>query len=437
MKGGLQHGIFPRLKKVVIASVVNLAMFGLNKPVCAGPLLEYITRIENPKGVNGPRDAFGYSVAFVGENLLVGANLADGVSLEEGAAYLFSPDGELLHSFTNPQGRQDGQFGEVLLGWENDVVIAGIRNDVEGVETGVVYVYDQQGNLKQEIPDPRPGRLNFFGRNMVIVGDKLAIGSTGQSPTSERIGSVYLFDRSGQLVNTIENPYPEDLINFGIELKEYGGQLLINALGKPGGNAFGGGMSLLYNVNREIVQEFHNPSGNYDNAFGHFGAEIDDRYVYLSASRDDTYALDSGVVFVFDRTTGEMIREIPNPTPGIMDWFGRDDLVLIGPNILAVGAPFDSDAAFQAGTVSLFDLDGTLIETLQNPTPANVETFGGTLAVSSNGILAVAARFDGGNGFDSPGAVYLYRVTPEPESLAVLCLLFASLAVYGFRSRMT
>ena len=46
--------------------------------------------------------------------------------------------------------------------------------------------------------------------------------------------------------------------------------------------------------------------------------------VAIGSSRDDTFAEDGGVVYLFDLTSGELITTYVDPTPGLKEEFGRD-----------------------------------------------------------------------------------------------------------------
>lgn len=102
--------------------------------------------------------------------------------------------------------------------------------------------------------------------------------------------------------------------------------------------------------------------------FGHALA-VSGTTLVVGAPGDDTDAARGGAAHLFDLATGHAPRRIANPNaPFVYDSFGFAVAAL--PDRIVVGAPHDNtaeevgwDAAF-AGTAYVFDLDGTLLQTL-------------------------------------------------------------------------
>ncbi|MEQ1862309.1 MAG: FG-GAP repeat protein [Chthoniobacteraceae bacterium] len=70
-----------------------------------------------------------------------------------------------------------------------------------------------------------------------------------------------------------------------------------------------------------------------------FRVAVDGGYAVLGAGLDDSGAQDSGVVKVFNSTTGALLFVLPNPSPAAGDTFGRS--VAISGTRVVVGALFD------------------------------------------------------------------------------------------------
>jgi len=58
--------------------------------------------------------------------------------------------------------------------------------------------------------------------------------------------------------------------------------------------------------------------------------------VVVGAPWDDTGASDAGSAYVFDATTGGLLRTLNNPTPAASDYFGNS--VAVSGNTVVVGA---------------------------------------------------------------------------------------------------
>ena len=116
---------------------------------------------------------------------------------------------------------------------------------------------------------------------------------------------------------------------------------------------------------------------------------------------------------MFDATTGTLLHTLNNPTPAIDDYFGED--VAISSNTIVVGASGDDTGATDAGSAYVFNATtGALLHTLNNPTPEIGDGFGGnweynTLAISGNTIVVGAGLDD--TGATDAGSAYVFDAT--------------------------
>src|SRR6185369_16493976 len=126
-------------------------------------------------------------------------------------------------------------------------------------------------------------------------------------------------------------------------------------------------------------------------------------------SRDAPGASNAGAAYLFDATTGTLLRTFTNPTPGANDQFGSE-IALFG-NRALIAAPFDDAGATDSGAVYLYDTTtGALLRTFTNPTPAMSDTFGTSVALSDT-LALVGAAFDNSAATDAGGAYVFDPVT--------------------------
>src|SRR5206468_9418346 len=103
-----------------------------------------------------------------------------------------------------------------------------------------------------------------------------------------------------------------------------------------------------------------------------------------------------------------LLRQIPNPTPADGDRFG-ESIAAFG-NFVVVGAPSDNTGANNAGSAYLFDVtSGQLLRTLNNLFAAVDDNFGSSVAISGD-LIAVGAPGHGEAGVQGAGAVYVFDV---------------------------
>src|SRR5207244_1816865 len=128
--------------------------------------------------------------------------------------------------------------------------------------------------------------------------------------------------------------------------------------------------------------------------------------IVVGAGGDDTGAVDSGSAYVFNATTGALIATLSNPTPANGDVFGNS--VAVSGNTVVVGASQDDTGAEDAGSAYVFNATtGALVVTLNNPTPAQNDFSGRAVAVSGNTVV-VGAYVDDTGALDA-GSAYVFN----------------------------
>jgi Ca2+-binding RTX toxin-like protein len=252
---------------------------------------------------------------------------------------------------------QDG-FGyhAALLG--GDAVIAAMGDDTYGSDAGIVYKFsgtDGSELLKLYSPNTRPN--DWFGHALAVSANRIYVAAPGDDSAAADAGAVYWFDgTTGARLGVIPNPRGAAAAGekFGYQGMAANGNLL--AVGCP--------------------------------------------YADVSG------AADAGVVDLFDMDTGSHLT-IPNPEPGVGDWFGMSVTFVDG--MLLVGAQNDDVGATDAGSAYVFDPStGALLLTLHNPAPTNGIAsggigFGGALAAMGNDYVISAN-----------GVVYVFEGLPNP-----------------------
>jgi len=167
---------------------------------------------------------------------------------------------------------------------------------------------------------------------------------------------------------------------------------------------------LLSSANAEPVYEFtrkwDNPKGPVDGSYDTFGYSIAavGENLLVGAYREDTGAEDAGTAYLFN-STGTLLTTFRNPTPLKEEGFGYT-VAGFGDKVL-IGAWKESSDTEKSGAVYLYESDGTLLQTFNNPTPGVKDEFGSSFAVIGANIL-ISTPFDDTLG-DNTGAAYLFN----------------------------
>ena len=351
-------------------------------------------------------DLFGSSVSIDGDKYIVGAPLDDTGAYNAGSAHLYdATTGDLLRTFNNPTPTSDERFGG-SVSISNDKVLIGGKNDAYTSSGGSVYLYDATtGDLLKTFNNPTPSSIDEFGHTVSISGNRVLIGAIGESVSGYNgAGAVYIFDATtGDLLKTINNPIPWAYAydRFGWSISMSGDKVLIGVPYKNNG-AVDDGVAYLYNVTTgALLQTFNNPTPTTGDLFGDSVSLSGDK-VWIGASGDDTLALNAGSVYLYNAITGDLLQTFNSPTPASNSSFGRS-MSVSGNKALFGGR---GDYAY------LYDVTTSkLLQTFNNPTPATGDGFGWSVSISGDELL-IGAPWDS-TGATSAGSAYLYLLQTD------------------------
>ncbi|MBD3887280.1 hypothetical protein IFO70_37500 [Phormidium tenue FACHB-886] len=333
-------------------------------------------------------DNFGDAVSLTDNQALIGSPALSETS-DAGTAYLFNTkSGELVQSFVNPNSTGDDDFGEAVALKDEQALVGARGDDTGATDSGAAYLFDTQtGELLQSFVSPTPNEDAGFGETVALVDDRVVIGApegVQGDAESTALGAVYLYDaNTGELLQSFTNPTASEGSEFGEGIALSGNQILIGAPGDDTGATDSGAAYLFDTQTGELLQTFFNPEPVEGADFGESVALTDD-YVVIGAANNDTGATDSGVAYVFDIQTGDLLQTIVNPDPEADDLFG-DSLVVNEDNEVLIGAFSDGTTSPNSGAAYLFELSSSSVSSSGN------RIYGGdgndTLIGGSNDLL--------------------------------------------------
>jgi cysteine-rich repeat protein len=345
--------------------------------------------------------AFGAAVVASGGDAIVGDPLVDGA---RGAVERFTiADGAMQERVGGPAA-DAARFGAALAAAPDEVLVgAPFEDGGAGADVGAVYAL-AGGALRRRIDDPFPVAGDQFGFAVAVSGIEAVVGAplAGDLDT----GAVHIFDRpSGERLLTLRKPVPLTGDFFGAAVAAEGDQVLVGAPLDSGAVENGGAVYLFRRSTAMLDRAIVAPDAAAGDLFGSAVA-LTPTQVIVGAPLADVAGVETGRVYVFDRSDGSLRFTLDNPTPDAGDQFGAA-VAVVGGGIL-VGAPRDDEGAADTGAAHLFDADtGALRQTLRNPTQGGFDRFG----------AAVAAR-DAGALVGAPGVSRVYAFTPTSTPLA-------------------
>jgi len=378
-------------------------------------------------------DLFGRSVAALGnERVIIGASGRTSGYTNE-TVYLFTTNGLLLTTFTNPVPADNIFYGEAVAAVGTDSVLVGTYQSgfVSGIER--LFLFSTNGALVTAFTNP-PGTAGpSFGRSVAAFGgDRVLIGAPLDSSLNGQNGLVHLFSTNGQWLNTFSNPAPASAIEFGSSVTAVGSDGVL--IGTRGASDVGA--VYLFSTNGALRATFTNPTPQSGERFGSSVAAFGNDRVLIGAPRDESAAPFGGAAYLFS-TNGVLLRTFTNPSPAYSstgfpvldgDWFGFS-VAVVGNDRVLIGT-YGNDApngTRYAGTAYLFHTNGTLLASLTHPAPTYSGSFGGAVAAFENGrVLIGAPAF--GVGATNAGRAYLFGIPPLP-SLRIRLTVSNSVAV--------
>jgi hypothetical protein len=287
-------------------------------------------------------DQFGWSVAISGDRCIVGANLEDDIDgVTSGKAYIFDvTTGTVDYTLDNPNAyttsTQDYFGASVAISGNRAIVGAYGEDDTGGIISGKAYIFDvTTGTLLHTLDNPNPfgvGSGDYFGWKVGISGNYAIVSARWEDdaekfPNGDNSGKAYIFDvTTGALVHQLDNPNAYDTTDsdfFGTSVAISGNYAIVGApgeddggtgLGTQGGTGLSSGKAYIFNVTTgALVHTLDNPNAYNTSASDFFGyaVAIDGNSAIVGAyGEDDAGGLTSGKAYIFDATTGVLLRTL-------------------------------------------------------------------------------------------------------------------------------
>ena len=457
-----------------------------------------------------PEDYFGWSISMVGDTLAVSAPFEDSAATginneafentapDSGAVYVFRRDGQewVQEAYLKASNTDAGDgFGWNLAMIGNTLVVGapfedsaatGIGGDARNndlMDSGAVYVFQRRAGTWTQtayIKASNTGTEDYFGSIVAVTNNILAAGAPGEGSTATGIGgdqtnddaplsgAVYVFQRTGgtwQQEAYVKALNPDAGDFFGSAIALAGRTLAVGAFGEDSvatgitqagalgdvgldNDAIDSGAVYVYQrtagawaaeayvkaSNAEEGDTFGTSLSLSGNTLAAGAPEEDSAATGIGGDERNNEVLDSGAVYVFERTAGTWQQEsyVKAFNTGAGDFFGisvvlENDVLAAGATgessgAAGVGANQEDDTAFASGAVYVYvDVEDEWSQEsyIKASNPDELDLFGFSLALSES-ILAVSAIWEdsaatglGANqeddtGVDS-GAVYIYN----------------------------
>lgn len=312
----------------------------------------------------------------------------------------------LARTFLNPTPADGDNFGYSVAAVGTNVLVGAPFDDAGATDAGAAYLFDgASGTLLRTFSNPTPAIGDWFGVSVAALGSNVLVGARQDDTGATDAGAAYLFDgATGALLRTFLNPTPAASDLFGYPVAAVGGNVIIGAIQDDTAGTDAGAAYLFDGSSGALLRTFTNPTPAPNDWFGYRVAALGSN-VLVAAPLDSAGASNAGVVHLFDASSGALLRTFQKPAPAASDRFGWS-VAALGGNVL-VGVPLDNAGATDAGAAYLFNgASGALLRTFFNPAPAVADNFGWSVAAVGSNVL-VGGVFDDSGATDT-GAAYLF-----------------------------
>lgn len=318
----------------------------------------------------------------------------------DGIPYIWtSTGGDVVTTATALSMYYDSTYTTTYMGYGLSVgsgLIAFNASENNGIQGGKIWVSSMN---KLSVPSfyincPITQSNDNFGTSIAINSGRIITGQPGYAGPSYSYsfqGRAYMWDQSGNLVATIENPLATTYCYFGACVAAGNGIFVVSAAPQPG-LARNVGQVYIYNKTGVLQKTITDPGNAIANCFGSSVAVSCGRLVILSPGNYRLYVYD---------LAGNLINTITAPSGAV--YFGQrnsySNPLSVGSGRIVVG---DYGYNNRSGRYHIYDLNCNLIRTIA-PSVPNGLSFGSSTAIGSGRIVIGAP---GNNSI--AGVVYVF-----------------------------
>jgi len=366
-------------------------------------------------------DRFGSAAGIDGNVAVFGAPYDDeGAVADCGAAYVYTWDGTWTQrsKLATDMG-SNAQFGDAVA-ISGDTIVVGAYNKNWGVLGGAVYVFVWDGDswaTEARLTAPDAAYMDYFGHEVDISGDTIAVGARLDDDMGGDSGSVYVFTRTGstwtlQQKLTASDGATADL--FGQDVDVQADTLVVGA---PGRDDLGSSSGAAY-VYTRIAGSWSEQAkltaadAAATDSFG-YAVALDGDTAVIGAAGDDTPGMPTisnhGSAYVFTRSGVSWTQQAKLTAPSGAAGDNLGEYVALDGDMAVLSAPYDDTLGNSAGAAYVFSRTGNVWSlqkklTASDGVASDYYGFGG-LAVQGSALFVGAPYDDNANGSDA-GAVY-------------------------------
>lgn len=149
------------------------------------------------------RDLFGTSITLSGDTVVVGTYRHVNAGLACGAAYVFVRSGSMWTQqarLVSGDAQENDAFGRSVAVLGDTWVVGALLDDERGLDSGSAHVFTRAAAVWSERAKLNAGdeeTLDRFGRSLALVGGTVVVGAFGRTDAARGTGAAYVFAGGG------------------------------------------------------------------------------------------------------------------------------------------------------------------------------------------------------------------------------------------------
>ncbi len=353
------------------------------------------------------RGHFGSDLALFEDTLLIAEWFAgEGDVAQVGRAYIFDSDWHLVTTLQDPDPEGVEYFSR-SVDLKSDMVAIPRFKDVGDIEiVGNIYLFNFEGALLKTIQPLELEQASGFGRKLCFYGDFLLVSECKKDDQGVvDSGVVHVFNSEGDLLKTIHSPSPITKGLYGDFIDANEEFILVGESGNWWERPIDNGSVYVYNREYELVETLHSPDHQEHTYFGMPVAISENIFVVGEHWASVDGHEKAGRAHLYD-TDWSLVATLESPTPEDYGEFGFH--VAIGGGLVVVGERKGDVVSMNEGKAYVFDLEGNLVDTLVSPEPEIGAQFGWRV-VTDGEIVVVADVAHSVDGVSKAGKVHVFQ----------------------------
>jgi hypothetical protein len=342
------------------------------------------------------KDYFGHSVAIHKDLVVAGAYSSSAFQIDSGAAFsffrnasykwttrnnetLWTEMGYLIGSDMKPHD----YFGGCIAVWNYVAIVGAYLNENIGTHSGSAYIFlSNRGSWyeQQKLTSPDGTSADFFGESVDIFEDTAIVGAYGQAVRGYFRGCAYIFSKGEYYWTQTAMLRPSDVRDnhmFGYSVKLWNDTVIVGAYGDDLQGSNTGAIYIFQNLSPQRgwdgawvqTQKLTASDGRQHSNFG-ISLDISQELltnkqgvffsVVVGANLGQGLSSSTGAAYLFRSTAtthGSLFQWSQQSKLTAPDGIGEERFgtsVAIDGDLIVIGAPEDSSAGTDAGSVYVY-----------------------------------------------------------------------------------